>query len=1311
MKKNILSVILFTLISFACLGNPVDPTTARQVAAHFWSAVTGNSEEGRWTDLTSQTEFQEFYIFTHNADEGFVIVAADDRVQPILGYSTDNQVITPLPPHVASFLQGFELEIAYIREQGLTETEEIASLWNRLIEGEYTPQATTVVTPLLTTTWDQSPIYNNLCPDSAGHHAVTGCSATATAQIMKFWNWPPRGEGSHSYTDDNFGYLSADFGATTYDWEHMPNALSYYSGSTQINAVATLMYHVGVAIEMDYGIHASGAYVHNYGYPNMACSENALRNYFHYKSSLYSMFKDYTSNSDWVSTLTSELDDGRPVLETGYGDGGGHAFVCDGYDANGLFHINWGWGGYMDGYFAHNNLNPGAGGTGGNNGYTFNEGKGILVGIEPDGMLEVSPLQLFFSQAGGNKTITVNPNMNSTSPWYAVSDQPWLTLSPNNGIGTGGSATVTATATANTSGNSRSAIITVSQGSTHLTVQVTQTADSCTIVDIPWFESFEEGTGCWTSIDADGDGNNWFLADGIAYDGQLSMASYSYNNNLGGALHANNYLVSPAISLPAEGDHELVFHARSGNSNYPDTLMVKLATNEGTSISHFGTTLLPLTPVNSSSYQQYSVSLAAFNGQTVKIAIVHKAYDGVYLSIDGISILNTDLDCHINAMSENSAIGSVFGGGEYDAGDLVTLTAVAESGFRFTGWNDGSTVNPREITATGDATYIASFADLGDNEHHYDNGTSTNHMGAGGHLYWGIRFPAGELSDYDSLTGARLWDYDTGNYELRIYQGGSEAPGTLVASQTYALTGSNNAWFDAVLTTPVALDNTQPLWVTFYNSGTAHPATGSHYAGNPDGSWVSTNGNSWNSICNYGYDLTWMVRAMLTGDSSSQHYTITVNSGDLNKGVISGGGRFNSSDSTSISADAFPGYRFTGWNDGNTENPREIAVTSDSSFTALFAGLGDEERHYDNGTFSGSIGAGGSLYWAVRFPAGSLSGHDLLSSVKVMDKSAGTYEVSIYQGGDDDPESLITSQTITLSGSEDWHTTTLATPVSLNHAEPLWIVLHNTGTTHPAAGSHYAGNPDGSWVSVNGEDWASVCDYGYYRTWMIRAGLSDAEPITFYNVSAQSDNTSLGSVIGAGAYPAGETVTLTAMAASHCHFLHWSDSNTTNPRTFTVTSDTNFTAYFEANTYTINVVSEQPDKGTTTGGGTYTYGTVIEIEAIPYTGYEFLRWLGGNTQNPRTVTVTENKTYSALFQEAVGIEDNTMSGVEIYSNGNQIVVNGASGQVVEIYDMTGKLIVHEDRSDSDCRVFTISANGVYLVRLSDGSTKKVTVIR
>lgn len=1647
-------VILFSLLCMAMTAlyaAPVSPSAAMQVASNFYAVNAGKSGSVSLTDVTSQSGFQEFYIFVHPQGKGFVIVAADDCVQPIIGYSLSTGFVFPLPAHVQAQLQGYEEEIAYYKSAGIRATSEISELWASMASGSYSPRNTTSVSPMLTTTWNQDPYYNNLCPDSAGIHAVTGCTATATAQVMKFWNWPVTGTGSHTYTDDNFGTLSANFGATTYQWSSMPNALNSSSTTAQINAVATLMFHVGVAVEMDYGIGSSGAYTNSYGYSDLACSENALKDYFGYKSTtIHSVYKDNTTDAVWVSILTAEMDAGRPVIESGHG-GGGHAFVCDGYDNNGLFHINWGWGSAYDGYFAHNALNPDGGGTGSGSMGTYNQDQSLVVGIEPAG-LHTSTQYITLPQEGGSASFTVSSNTASTSSWTATSNQSWLTVSPNTGYGSGVVTTVNVTATANNTGSVRTAVVTITQGTQTATVNVSQSecssSDMCTIslemtdsygdgwnssyltlssasgyvygtatissgsydtqqfdvcssalqltwtsgsqwdnecsfvvynaagqalltisnpngtysvttpcsssqppttcevTTFPWTESFENSLDCWTTIDADGDGNVWGSTSSFPYDGNYTLYSFSYDNSNQVALNAENYLVSPQITLPATGTYQLIFYARCANNNYPDSMLVKLSTTGNANASSFSTTLMPKTVIPAS-YQQYTVNLSGYNGQSFYLAFIHDSYDGYYLLLDNISIVNTSQSYTITATSANTGMGTVTGGGTYTSGAEVSLQATANAGYRFTGWNDGNTDNPRTFTAMANASYTAYFADLGTNELHYDNGSYASSMGAGGTLYWAVRFPTSVLTSYTTLSSVRLWDAYAGSYEVRICQGGTDAPGTQLASQTFSLNGTG-AWFDATLSTPVTIDPTQALWIVLYNSDVTYPAAGSTYVGNPDGSWVSLDGNTWAQIYTYGnFYYTWMVRPVLSSGSTPQtytitavsantsmgevigggsypagttvqlmanayqgyefvnwqdgntsnpryitvtgnasytayfqavssnctvttfpwtesfengwncwttidadgdgnywgrtdnlpahdgsytlysysydpnnnlainaenylispqitlpatgnyqltfyarcanssypdslwvkmsttgntninafnttlmtktviaatyqqytvnlaghngqsfylafvhdsydgyvvlldnisivdasvSYTITANSANTTMGTASGGGSYSSGAEVTLEAMANPGYRFTAWNDNVTDNPRTFTAMANATYTAYFADLGTNELHYDNGTFESSMGAGGTLYWAVRFPASVLSSYNTLNSVRIWDAYAGSYEVRICQGGTDAPGTQLASQTFSLNGTNAWFDATLSTPVTINPSQPLWIVLYNTGVTYPAAGSTYAGNPDGSWVSLDGSTWDQIYSYGnFYYTWMIRPVLSAGSTPQTYTITALSSNNSMGTVTGGGTYPAGTTVQLTANAAPNHHFVSWNDGNTSNPRYITVTGNATYIANFAVDQYQITVLSANDAMGTVTGGGMCDYGSVVQIQAYPSAGYEFVYWNDGNTDNPRDIMVTGNATYVANFQPTVGIDDNNLSVVSVYSHDHQIVVCHAEGKSIEIYDILGKLVAYDTHNSQELRQFTISTKGIYLVRVGEAFFKKVIV--
>ena len=428
----ILALVL--MVAMPMIAERVTPETARKVAATFLS--NNGAKAAQLTDLTKDAGFANLYIF--NAEQGFVVMAADDCVQPILGYSlTGKFVAENMPTNVSGWLQGYNDEIQYAVDSKMKATAETAKLWKDLISGNRKAgRATAVVNPLLQTTWDQNGIYgpvngqiqlicelyNNLCPydNNAGERTVTGCVATAMAQVMKYWGYPSSGIGSHSYTPTahpEYGVQSADFGATTYDWANMPNALSQNSTPTEINAIATLMYHCGVSVDMNYDISANGgsgavsAYV-----------PNALITYFNYKSTATFQEKSSYTDDAWIALLKSDLDASKPIQYSGRGTGG-HAFVCDGYDSNNNFHFNWGWSGNNDGFYALTSLNPGSGGAGGSN-YNFTNNQAAIIGIEPASSLA----------APTNLTYTLNGTQDITLSWTGVNAASSYNVFRNNSL-------------------------------------------------------------------------------------------------------------------------------------------------------------------------------------------------------------------------------------------------------------------------------------------------------------------------------------------------------------------------------------------------------------------------------------------------------------------------------------------------------------------------------------------------------------------------------------------------------------------------------------------------------------------------------------------------------------------------------------------------------------------------------------------------------------------------------------------------------------------------------------------------------------
>ena len=393
MKRFTTIVALVLMVAMPMMAERVSPETAQKVATTFLN--NNGAKSTQLTDLSKAAGFPNLYIFT--TENCFVVMATDDCAQPILGYSlSDKFIVDDMPENLRWWLQQYSDEIQWGIENGIQSDKRTADEWRDLQAGKSSKDTPDVIVgPLITTKWGQDAPYNNLCPynESAGKRAVTGCVATAMAQVMKYWNYPEQGVGSNTYTPANhpeYGEQSANFGETTYDWANM--TYTYGSSSTQLqkDAVATLMYHCGVSVNMDYDY--SQANTNHVGSgAQTAIVPESLVTYFKYAPSATYKYKDDFTNDQWIALLQHELDESRPVLYAGRyvtsTGGGGHAFVCDGYRSDGKFHFNWGWrgsdgNGTDNGYWAIGALNPQSDGIGSGHG-TYNLNNGAAFWVEP----------------------------------------------------------------------------------------------------------------------------------------------------------------------------------------------------------------------------------------------------------------------------------------------------------------------------------------------------------------------------------------------------------------------------------------------------------------------------------------------------------------------------------------------------------------------------------------------------------------------------------------------------------------------------------------------------------------------------------------------------------------------------------------------------------------------------------------------------------------------------------------------------------------------------------------------------------------
>lgn len=346
---------------------PISPEEALNRAAGFQLTQSGATKKAPSKDVEYEVAYTFtqngrncFYVINHSGG-GFTIVSADDRLCPVLGFSENGSFdYDKMPPNMKWWLEGYEKEIdAYLKHDPTPQfvtTDKRAAF----VERE-------AISPMLTSLWNQTEPYNLMCPiDYTGKTSVTGCVATAMAQVMRYHQWPKNPKGSSG------GF---DFDGTTLDWANM---LDSYEGvpytTEEAEAVALLMRECGASVNMQYSSYESGAYNQDV--------QVAMREYFDYNPSMSFAWRDYHNMAEWNDMVYKELKEKRPVYYSGRSSRGGHAFVCDGYLSSNFFHFNWGWGGYQDGYFLLNALNPATGGAGSYEG-GYNIDQSILLDFRP----------------------------------------------------------------------------------------------------------------------------------------------------------------------------------------------------------------------------------------------------------------------------------------------------------------------------------------------------------------------------------------------------------------------------------------------------------------------------------------------------------------------------------------------------------------------------------------------------------------------------------------------------------------------------------------------------------------------------------------------------------------------------------------------------------------------------------------------------------------------------------------------------------------------------------------------------------------
>lgn len=368
MKRTTTILIAICVSALFANGKQISQNAALSAARKYSRTGQVAPAKNLRSDKTNNTPYYAF-----NLEQGYVIVSGDDEMTELVGYAENGFFDAEnVPPQMQLWLDGYAEYVAAV-QSGKAKARKIL----------LSDSPSVVVEPLVTTKWNQDAPFNNFAPEYTDDNnntqrCATGCAATAMAQIMKFHNWPEQGVGHYSYEHQSFGTISSNFSEHVYDWTNMIDR--YNNGeysSEQADAVALLMKDCGVSLNMNYGP-VSGASIYSY-YP-------AFKNYFRYTSRTVN--RSGCETAEFTKIITDELQEGRPIIYCGTGEDGGHAFVVDGYDTNYFLHVNWGWGGYSDGYFDMNYMDPTGLGIGGGSG-AFKWNQGIVLarplkdGVEP----------------------------------------------------------------------------------------------------------------------------------------------------------------------------------------------------------------------------------------------------------------------------------------------------------------------------------------------------------------------------------------------------------------------------------------------------------------------------------------------------------------------------------------------------------------------------------------------------------------------------------------------------------------------------------------------------------------------------------------------------------------------------------------------------------------------------------------------------------------------------------------------------------------------------------------------------------------
>lgn len=691
----------------------------------------------------------------------------------------------------------------------------------------------------------------------------------------------------------------------------------------------------------------------------------------------------------------------------------------------------------------------------------------------------------------------------------------------------------------------------------------------------------------------------------------------------------------------------------------------------------------------------------------------------------------------VTVISNDSAMGSVFGGGIFNYGSTTPISAVPANGYHFVQWNDGDTLNPRTVTISGNATYTAQFALNSYPVMVYSANPAMGSVSGGGTFGHGAvaHITATPVSGYHFTQ----WD-----------DGVTDNPRTIIVTGNASFTAqfAINSYSISAVANNNALGSVTGGGTYVYNSVvtlTATPQYGYHFTQWNDGSTINPRVISVTGDANYvaqfdtnRYSVTafssnylagsvlgsgtyvYLAQVILTAVPMPHYHfvqwtdSITANprtvlltydtvfsaqfaidthnvaaiSADTVKGQVFGGGRNSYASVIYLTATPNYGYHFTQWSDGNTQNPRRFVVSDDTVIVALFANNTYVANISSNDTSLGIVSGGGSFDYLTSLtltatPVGNsrfVSWNDgIIDNPRTISLESDTALTAIF----------VTNNCILTAQSNDTAMGDVFGSGVYNYLS--YAVIQAVPSPH----HHFSQWSDG--VSTNPRQVNML-----YDTVFTAIFVADTQ----YYIYVSSNIDSLGSVTGEGLYYYGDTVVISATPVEHALFSHWSDGVTDNPRMITAICPMQFEAIFEPETFQVTLSVNDAEMGAVYGEGRYEYGSQVVLTAVAFPYYDFRCWSDGDSTNPRVLTLTSDTIITATFYDYLSINDPSSINVKVVVDRQTIHLQGTSQHKVTVFDLSGRIIFADSHAQENL-VIQLPAAGVYMLCIDNKYTQKI----